>query len=187
MGQDNGSRRSLWLCLLVFLVLVGMAFYIYLWPSKKEEPQPVVTDLSHSVEEKEGGTVLVYVVGAVKAPGVYELPAGSRFSDAVKAAGDVLPYADMDAINMAEPVTDGMKIYISLAPEQADRKGNGLININQASAKELEALPGIGAATADKIVQYREDHGLFQTREDLKKVPSIGDGKFRKLEDKITL
>ena len=186
MGQDTGSRRSLWLCLLVCLILVGMAFYIFSGPSKKEEPQPVVTDLSHSVEDGEG-TILVYVVGAVKAPGVYELPKGSRFSDAVKAAGDVLPYADMGAVNMAEPVTDGMKIYISLDPEQADQKGHGLININQASAKELEALPGIGAVTAEKIVQYREGHGLFQSREDLKKVPSIGDGKFRKLEDQITL
>lgn len=186
MGQDNGSRRSLWLCLAVCLVLVGMAFYVAFGPSKKEEPKPVVTDISRSVEA-ESGTLLVYVVGAVKAPGVYELPQGSRFSDAVKAAGDVLPYADMDSINMAEPVTDGMKIYISLDPEQADQKGQGLININQASAKELEALPGIGAATAEKIVQYREEQGLFQTREDLKKVPSIGDGKFKKLEDKITL
>lgn len=186
MGQDNGSRRSLWLCLLVCLVLVGMAFYISFGSSKKEEPQPVVTDLSRSLEAG-NGTVMVYVVGAVKAPGVYEVPVGSRLSDAVKAAGDVLPYADMDAINMAEPVTDGMKIYISLDPEQADAKGNGLVNINQASAKELEALPGIGAATAEKIVQYRDGHGLFQTREDLKKVPSIGDGKFKKLEDKITL
>lgn len=63
----------------------------------------------------------------------------------------------------------------------------GLVNINTAGAKELETLPGIGKVTAEKIMAYREEHGSFRTKEDLKHVPSIGDGKFKKLADKITL
>lgn len=116
-------------------------------------------------------TLLVYVTGAVRRPGVYELPEGSRFFDAVKAAGDVLPYAVMEDINMAEPLSDGMKIHIPLDPEQVDARGSGLISINAASAKELEALPGVGQVTAEKIIRYREEHGRFSSKEELKRCP----------------
>lgn len=90
------------------------------------------------------------MVGAVKNPGVYEIPEGSHYYDAVKAAGDVLPYADMTAVNMAEPVTESMKIWIPLDPYMKDPGALGLVNINTAGAKELETLPGIGKVTAEK-------------------------------------
>lgn len=86
-----------------------------------------------------------------------------------------------------EPLSDGMKIHIPLDPEQADARGSGLISINAASAKELEALPGVGKATADKIIRYREEHGRFSSKEELKKVPSIGESRYKKMTDKITL
>ncbi len=182
-GREN--RRILILCCLVGLVLLGMASF-YLHFSNKEEPADLVTEVS-SIDTKPEGQILVYVVGAVKEPGVYELPADSHLYDAVKAAGDVLPYADMEAVNLADPVMDGSKVYIPLDPNQADARGNGLISINQASSKELEALPGIGAVTAEKIVNYREEHGPFQSKEDIKKVPSIGEGKYKKFSDRITV
>ncbi len=157
------------------------------FPFEKEEETPLpVKDLSAS-EKATKGELLVYVVGAVKEPGVYELPQGARLYDAVKAAGDVLPYADMAAINMAEPVADGTKVYIPLDPDQSDPRGVGLVHINRASAKELEALPGVGTVTAEKIYKYREEHGPFQQKEDLMKVPSIGESKYKKLADRITL
>lgn len=80
-----------------------------------------------------------------------------------------------------------MKIYIPLNPDRSDPAARGLININTAGAKELEALPGVGAVTAEKIVKYRQENGYFTEKQDLKKVPSISDGRYAKLADKITL
>ncbi len=186
MGLDEEKRRILRICLFAALVFAGMAFFVW-FPFEKEEETPLpVKDLSAS-EKATKGELLVYVVGAVKEPGVYELPKGARLYDAVKAAGDVLPYADMAGINMAEPVADGTKVYIPLDPDQSDPRGVGLVHINRASAKELEALPGVGTVTAEKIYKYREEHGPFQQKEDLMKVPSIGESKYKKLADRITL
>lgn len=149
-------------------------------PAKKEEPLP-------SVAPTAGKGVVVYVTGAVKKPGVYEMQPGTYVYDAVAAAGDVLPYADMSGVNLAEPVTKSMKIYIPLDVKHRDIGAENLININTADEKELEKLPGVGRVTALKILTYREENGLFQKKEDLKKVPSIGDAKYSRIEDKITL
>jgi competence protein ComEA len=185
MGQDEEKRRILWICLFVALVIVGVVFFVWKPFGKEAEKPLAVTDLQKEKSSK--GKLLVYVVGAVKEPGVYELPEGARLYDAVQAAGDVLPYASMNEVNMAEPLADGTKVYIPLDPDQSDPRGNGLISINRASAKELTALPGVGEVTAEKICNYREEHGLFQRKEDLMKVPSIGEAKYKKLSDRITL
>ena len=185
MGREEESRRIIVICLLAALLVAGAAFFLYHgFSEEKEEPLPV-TDLSQ--KETSQRTLLVYVTGAVRQPGVYELPQGSHFFDAVKEAGDVLPYAAMEDVNMAEPLEDGMKIHVPLDPEQRDARASGLISINSASAKELEALPGVGAVTAEKIVRYREEHGAFLSKEDLKKVPSIGESRYQKMADQITL
>ena len=98
-----------------------------------------------------------------------------------------MPYAAMNEINMAEPVKEAMKIYVPLDPYQSDPAGQGLVNINTAGEKELETLPGVGKTTAEKIITYREEHGRFESIEDIMKVPSIGESKFKKMADKITL
>lgn len=186
MERNQESRRIFLLCLLSGGILVGMALYFFFFSSSQEDKPVAITELSTSAVTGEK-KILVYVVGAVKSPGVYEMAEKSRIYDAVKAAGDVLPYADLEAVNMADEVSDGEKIYIPLHPDQAVAEGNRLVNINQATSSELTVLPGIGPATAEKIVQYREEHGLFQKKEDIKKVPSIGDSKFQKMADRIAL
>lgn len=114
MGREEESRRILVICFAAALLALGAAFFLWHTAGEtKEEPLPVV-ELSGKESSR---ALLVYVTGAVRQPGVYELPEGSRFFDAVKAAGDVLPYAVMEDINMAEPLSDGMKIHIPLDPE----------------------------------------------------------------------
>lgn len=131
--------------------------------------------------------ILVYVAGAVNSPGVYEMSDGGRVFEAVKAAGGTIPYADAASIDMAGALEDGMRIYVPLDITARESAGRTLININTANREELSVLPGIGPVTADKIIDWRDQHGSFTTREDIMKVPSIGEGKYRKIENQITL
>ena len=172
--------------LLVLLFLGGFFLWHFL-----EEP-PAASPLRHAGASGEASSdkgVVVYIAGAVRQPGVYELSRGSRLHDALKAAGDVLPYGDLASVNLAEAVEDGDKIIIPVLPEreQALPGASLLVNINTAGETELATLPGIGPVTARKIIDFRNSRGPFQTKEALKDVPSIGDGKYEKLKDRITL
>lgn len=182
---DMEKQRYLLLCLLLAAALLAAGISA-LAPWEKEE-EPLVIEAR--TEASEAAPAVVYISGAVRRPGVYDLPQGSRVYEAVKAAGDVLPYADMEAVNLAAPVEDGEKIHIPVHPEQTAQvpEGAHLVNINYASQAELETLPGIGEVTAAKILQYRREHGLFEKKEELMEVPSIGEGKYSKLEHRITL
>lgn len=154
------------------------------------------------------GPLRVYVSGAVVNPAVYTLPPGSIIDDAVRAAGGFAAGADRVAVNLAQPVADGMQVYVptlseaeptpppvSLPPgataTAAGRMGgitvDGLININTSTQADLELLPGIGPATAANIIAYREANGPFATIEAIMDVPGIGEGKFEAIRDLITV
>ena len=124
--------------------------------------------------------IYVYVCGAVRDPGVVEVPEGSRAEEALRLVGGMTAEADPFYVNLAETVTDGQKLYFPTLEE-------GLVNINTAPAEELCALPGIGASRAADIVRYREQNGAFQTKEDIMKVPGIKQNAYDKLCDKITV
>ena len=168
-------------------------------------------------DDEDTGTVFVYVCGAVNEPGVYELFSDGRIDDAVKAAGGFSEVADTSYVNLAARLTDGVKLYIPTTEETKDAdagtsipsyeggtcadsgsalegdikalsgsKGS-LININSASKEELKTLNGIGDATAEKIIKYREEHGSFSAIEDIMKVSGIKDKLFSKIKDYITV
>ncbi len=141
--------------------------------------------------------ITVHVDGAVQSPGVYTLPLGSRVGDAIQAAGGAREDAAAGAVNLASRLEDGARVWVQpaiAAPDNLTPSGEtpalpGLasrININTASAEELEALPGIGPATAAKIVAYREEHGPFSTAGDIQNVSGIGPATFERLEPLIT-
>ena len=187
--MEDGGRKSILIGAMIAAVVCGGGFFAWksIAPAEKENVASEVVVIGEERSQSGGRKSIVYINGAVKNPGVYELPPGSRIYDAVKAAGDVMPYADLDHINLSEPLKDASKIHIPFAFNKTDPTAEGLININTATEKELTDLPGVGAATAEKIVKYRDEHGYFKTREDIKKVPTIGEGKYKQLEDKITL
>lgn len=143
-------------------------------------PRPVALTLQvpSPASSSPAGRVVVHVSGWVKVPGVVELPEGSRVVDAVAAAGGALPGADLGAVNLAEPLVDGGRVLIP-GPGQTDGEAvavaDGRVRVNQATAAELETLPGVGPVLAERIVAYREQNGPFSTVEDLLGVSGIGE------------
>jgi competence protein ComEA len=146
--------------------------------------------------------VVVHVAGAVNRPGVYSLPSGSRVTDAVAAAGGPATDAAVHVLNLARLLADGEQVYVPTQEEAAagvtgppsaggtvagGGSAGGLININTATAVELEELPGVGPATAAKIVDDRETNGPFSTPEDLMRVPGIGPKTFESMKDLVTV
>jgi competence protein ComEA len=142
--------------------------------------------------------LIVYVSGAVVAPDVYQLPDGARVKDAVLAAGGLRADAASESVNLAAALSDAQHVHIPrigeaapvAAPSAVALSGQpapgGLINLNQASAVELEDLPGIGQAIAARIVAYREQQGPFQSVEDLQNVTGIGAKLFAKISPLVT-
>lgn len=136
----------------------------------------------------------VYVNGAVQRPDVYLLPPDSIVKDALLAAGGAAPDADLDRINLAQPLGDGQQIYVPRwgatdppLPPAAERMGGSLrVNINTADTTLLESLPGIGPSLAERIVAYRQANGPFTTVEDIVQVPGIGPATLDKIRELIT-
>lgn len=140
--------------------------------------------------------VVVHVAGAVANPGVYRLPADRRVIDAVQVAGGLAPDAQADAINLAAPLVDGERIYVPrvgepVAPAAAQPATSappaGPVDINRATADELDELPGIGPSTAAAIVAHRDQHGPFASVDDLADVRGIGPAKVEALRGLVTV
>jgi len=131
--------------------------------------------------------VVVYVSGAVAAPGLYEGTADMRVGEMVALAGGLGVGAQVEQLNMAEPIYDAMHIHVPVYAPTLDMglavatAQQGLLNVNRATAAELEALPGIGPSLAQRIVAYREAHGAFADAEALGAVPGVGDALIQKI------
>ena len=150
------------------------------------------------------GEVTVHVAGHVADPGVVTLPAGSRVTDAVAAAGGATEQADLSRVNLARPLVDGEHVRIvdeeedqppgTDGPATADTGGAegdgapvGPVDVNRADATELQTLPGIGPSLAERIIAHRESHGPFQQPGDLRDVSGIGEVRFQELADRVTV
>lgn len=126
--------------------------------------------------------LVIDVAGDVRRPGLYKLPAGSRVQDALIAAGGATHKAQLDAVNLAAPVADGEQIVVpgsgaggvAAASSPAGSSPSAPLDLNSATLEQLEALPGIGPVTAQKILDYRQQHGAFHSVSELEGVPGIG-------------
>ncbi len=203
------------------LLLVVALFIPKPSPNSETPPMPITTvppALGPSeAPSRAASTVAVYVCGSVKKPGVYFLSAGKRVVDAIAAAGGDVPKADLEELNLAEPLVDGMKVAVPMkgehAPAQSEPRlgvrhaagshahsragAHGIahpklqpgqtLDINTANADELVSLPGVGRGLARRIVDYRQENGPFQTIDDLQNVAGIGPSKFEKLQGYLRL
>jgi competence protein ComEA len=146
----------------------------------------------------EAPAVVAHAAGAVRAPGVYRLEPGARAGDLVTAAGGAAPDADLQRLNLAAPVADGEQLYVPRIGEVAapaapaptggaGEEGGGPVDLNTATAEELEELPGVGPAIAEAILDERERRGRFDAVEDLLDVRGIGDARLEQLRDLVTV
>ena len=157
--------------------------------------------------EPDTGQIFVHVLGSVQRPGLFELREGARVVDVIAAAGGLLPTADQAGVNLARPVVDGEQLYVPAQGEVAPgppagstggAAGEGAgpavpgapgtkVNLNTATLADLDTLPRIGPAMAQRILDYREANGRFSSIEDLQNVTGVGEKTFAALQDLITV
>lgn len=150
----------------------------------------VSTVRTHPTASSAPVAIYVHVLGAVQTPGLYQLHEGARVMDAVAAAGGMTDEADPAAINLARFVTDGEQIRVPTvgeAEEEDGTDGQGRVNLNTATAEDLETLPRIGPALAQRIIAWRDENGGFRSVDDLRNVSGIGEKTFAMLKDLVTI
>ena len=188
---DISRRRALAyvFALLAVLTLAGRVAF------KDHGPEPAAAPLNLRAEPAPARKLVVHVVGQVFKPGLYSLPEGSRVDDAISRAGGPKPRAALAAVNLAAPVADGQQIVVpsrreavqALAGGPVAGSAGGRVHLNSATLEQLDELPGIGPVTAQKILDYREEHGAFGSVEELDAVPGIGPATLAELRDLVDL
>ncbi len=165
-------------------ILIGLFLAAAIWNTARQ-PKGVPVELQPPPTQI---PISVHVTGSVVAPGIYDLPEGSRMADAIDAAGGFLPIADQEQINLVGLVTDGEKIVIGTRSNYgASGESSDRININTATLDALDTLPGIGPSTAQTIIDYRQENGDFERIDQITNVSGIGPATYDRIKDLITV
>lgn len=180
----------------VAVVAAAVALFVWLRPSPP--PPELALPMAGTVDAPAGTApasteVIAHAAGAVARPGVYRLPAGTRVADLVEAAGGLTPEADPNLLNLAAEVVDGQQVYVPRAGESppaatgggAGASAAGPLDLNTATAAQLEELPGVGPATAGAILAHRERNGPFRSVEELLEVRGIGPAKLEAIRELV--
>jgi competence protein ComEA len=181
-------REQLGALVLAVLLILGLLLRFFLLPRPGGE---IIYEhvAEPAVQTETTKEIVVHVAGAVASPGVYRLTDGARVFEAVAAAGGVTDDADTNALNLAAPLYDGQQVRVPCLDERqaGGAAYDGRVNINTATASELEKLPGIGPVRAAAIVDYRQKNGPFRALEDLAAVTGIGAKTLEALKEQVTL
>lgn len=209
----NDLNKKQKIILIILITIIGIGIYCYtnaIENTSEEEIENVLEVVqTNTTKETEEKNIFVHIAGCVQKEGMLELSSNSRIADAIEKAGGLTQEADLSDINLAYLLEDGMKIYI---PNQNERQENNektentaktentpsmqiqdtstkqdVININTATQEELDTLPGIGPATATKIIEYRKEKGKFKQKEEIKEVSGIGEAKYEKIKEYISI
>jgi competence protein ComEA len=187
---DPGRRGVLALALVG--VLAAVVAGLVVWRSRPAEvAAPTVERVGAAVAASPGagGEVVVSVAGKVRRPGLVRLPPGSRVDDAVRAAGGAT--APIGLLNLARRVVDGEQVLVGIAGGPSGTTGGStaeaLLDLNSATAEQLDGLPGIGPVLAERIVDWRTEHGRFGSVDQLREVPGIGESKYAQVKAKVSV
>ncbi len=189
--------------IIIFTIVLSAIGYIFLY-IKEEKNENILIEVEESIIEEpvevieKVPQICVDIAGEVINPGVYLLDEGSRVNDLIIMAGGVTKDANLTNINLAYILSDGIKITIPNKKDNSTKNiiqgsiigstiSSGIVNINQAALEELMKLPGIGESIATSILEYRNEKGNFKKKEDIKNVSGIGESKYSKIKDKITV
>lgn len=195
------NKLEIIICIIV--LIIGIIFIKNI-KNNEINSEVLIENISNTyiseLEKKEVNMIKVHMAGAVKNPGIISIEEGSRLADAIEKAGGFTEDADTSNLNFAYVIQDGEKIYIYNEEESKEIEEKGIviedskvktkeqkININTATKEELETIPGIGPALAERIIEYRNKNGKFKSIEDLKNVSGIGDKLFESLKENITV
>lgn len=200
MNKEKKIKLALTIAIGI-IVIVGIIKAVDIYYEKNNTDQISISNFieNETEDEKDNTKIKVYITGEVKNQGVIELEEGDRIADAIEKAGGQTEQASLKNVNLAYQLEDGQKIYIpninDTETEIIDDGASGVVddatikptvvNINKADEKELQSLNGIGESLATSIVKYRKENGKFETIEDLKNVPGIGDSKFENIKEYI--
>lgn len=207
------KQKIIIISIIIVLIIVGIYVYNIRFSEDINEntnENQLNTSFVENILEKDDKNkeIIVHITGAVKKNGIVKLKDGARIYDAIEMAGGSTDDADLSKINLAYVLEDGQKVYIpkigEINQENAEEEyitfeygnnkniiqdynkgGNEKVNINTANQTELETLPGIGTATAEKIIDYRNKNGKFSSIEDIQNVKGIGNAKYEKIKESI--
>lgn len=204
MRLDPGRRGVLLLGLVVLIAAAVTAWWVLLGrPHASAVPVTTTVPTAYSSSplaaaaptSASSAGIVVDVVGRVRRPGVYHLPAGSRVEDALRAAGGGASPVDLTSINLARKVVDGEQIAVGVAgagqsapaPTTSGVAAGAPVDLNAATAEQLDALPGVGPVLAQHVLDWRAAHGRFDSVDQLREVSGIGPSKFADLKPLVTV
>lgn len=191
--QNISTKMKIVIVAISIIIVATIGIYIFK-QTQENEINYYETEENMETQEKNINQITIHITGEVNNPGIVILDEGARIVDALEAAGGETQNADINKLNLAYVLDDGEKLYIPSKNEEEKEyiiRGNGnqtetaKVNINTAQIEELSTLPGIGEATANKIIEYRKENGKFEKIEDIKNVPGIGDSKFQNIKEML--
>ena len=186
------DRRRIVVTGVVLLLVFVLAGRFLLRPAKPAAVAPPLRVASTKTSQLSSTMLYVDVVGAVRRPGLYRLRDGSRVADAVTRAGGPTPKAQIELVNLAARIADGEQIVVprrglaaASAPTPGGGAASGPVHLNSATLEQLDALPGVGPVTAQKILDYRQKHGAFGSADELDAISGIGPARLETLRDLV--
>jgi competence protein ComEA len=191
MGLFSASRRRM--LAVAALLLVAVVLGVRQLARRPAATAPAQAAAAAKIVRSDSAAKLVvHVVGAVRRPGLYRFPARARIADAVRRAGGATRKANLEAINLAAPLEDGLQVLVPrrvplpasgtpVPSAEEPAAAQGPLHLNTATLEQLDALPGVGPVTAQKILDYRQEHGPFVSVDDLDAIPGIGPARMEQL------